>query len=190
MGQDVQARAPRERLLLSELREEDSSMTRVSISTPGFARSLCLAAAAVLALSAMQSQRAEAMSPINPGFAPPAKSAADDLMIQVRGGRGGGHGGGHMGGGHIGGGHFGAARIGGGGWHGARVAHIGGYRYGGFRHYGGHRFAHFHHRRFYGGFYPYTSYPYYHRRCRIVWTYHGPRRVCWHRHWHRWHRYW
>jgi hypothetical protein len=170
-------------------------MERISISTPGFVRSLCLAAAAAFALSAVPIERAAAMSPVNPGTAPSAQSTTDDLMIQVRGGHGGfggggGHGlgGGHMGGGHISGGHYGGARFGGGGWHGARVAHFGGYRYGGFRHYGGHRFAHFHHRRFYGGYYPY--YPYYHHhRCRIVWTYYGPRRVChWHR-WHRWHRY-
>ena len=179
-------------------------MTRISISTPGLVRSLCLAAAAAFALSAAPIERAAAMSPINPGIAPAAQSTADDLTIQVRGGGGGhgggGHGGGHMGGGHMGGGHmggghiggahFGGARFGGGGWHGARVAHFGGYRYGGFRH-GGNRFAHFHHRRFYGGYGYYPPY-YYHHRCRIVWTYYGPRRVCWHRHWHRWHHryYW
>jgi hypothetical protein len=181
-------------------------MTRISISTPGFVRSLCLAAAAVFALSTVPMERAAAMSPINPGLAP--SSATGDLMIQVRGGGGGhgggggghfgGGGGGHFGGGggahfggghfgaaHIGGGHFGGARFGGGGWRGARVAHFGGYRYGGFHR--GYRFARFHHHRrfFYGGYYPY----YYHHRCRIVWTYYGPRRVCWHHHWHRWHRY-
>ena len=159
-------------------------MTTISISSPGFVRGLCLAAAAVFALSAVPAQRAEAMSPINPGAAPQANSAD---LIQVRGGHGGGGGGHGFGGGHMGGGHFSGAHFGGGGWHGARVAHFGGYRYGGFRHYGGHRFAHFHHRRFYGGYgyYPY----YYHHRCRIVWTYYGPRRVCWHRHWHRWHHW-
>ncbi len=169
-------------------------MKKMSISTPGFVRSACLAAAAVLALSAVPAQRAEAMSPVNPGTAP-SQSATQDLLVQVRGGHGGGgagHGfGGHMGGGHIGGGHFGGGHFGGarfvggggwhGGWHGARVAHFGGFHRG------------FHHRRFfYGGYYPYY-YPYYHHRCRIVWTYYGPRRVCWHRHWHRWHhwrRYW
>ena len=149
-------------------------MTRISISTPGFVRSLCLAAAAVFALSAVPIERAAAMSPVSPGLAPPLNSTADDLMIQIRGG---GHGGGgHGGGGHIGGGHFGG-HFGGGGWHGARVAHFGGFHRG------------FHHRRFFhGGYYPYY-YPYYHHRCRIVWTYYGPRRVCWHRHWHRWHHY-
>jgi hypothetical protein len=162
-------------------------MTRISISTPGFVRSACLAAAAVFALSAVPIARAAAMSPINPGIAPPAQATADDLTIQVRGGHGGGGGGhmggggGHFGGGHIGGGHFGGHFGGGGwhggGWHGARVAHFGGFHRG------------FHHRRFFhGGYYPYY-YPYYHHRCRIVWTYYGPRRVCWHRHWHRWHHY-
>jgi hypothetical protein len=159
-------------------------MTRISISTPGFVRSLCLAAAAVFALSAVPIERAAAMSPINPGSVPPATSATDDLTIQVRGGHGGG-GGGH-GGGHFGGGHFGG-HVGGGGWHGAHVAHYGGYRYGGFHR--GYRFAHVHHHRrfFHRGYYPYYSY--YHHRCRIVWTYYGPRRVCGHRHWQRWHHY-
>jgi hypothetical protein len=163
-------------------------MTRISISTPGLVRSLCLAAAAVFALSAVPIERAAAVSPINPGIAPAAQSTADDLTIQVRGGGhgggghgGGGHGGGHFGGGHMGGGHFGGHFGGGGwhggGWHGARVAHFGGFHRG------------VHHRRFFhGGYYPYY-YPYYHHRCRIVWTNYGPRRVCWHRHWHRWHHY-
>jgi hypothetical protein len=158
-------------------------MKRISISTPGLVRSLCLAAAAVFALSAVPSERAEAMSPINPGTAPSAQSSTGDL-IQVRGGHGGG--GGHFGGGHFGGGHVGGGgwHGGGGGWHGARVAHFGGYRYGGFHH--GYRFAHVHHHRrfFHGGYYPYYSY--YHHRCRIVWTYYGPRRVCWHRRHHYW----
>jgi hypothetical protein len=173
-------------------------MTRISISTPGFVRSLWLDAAAVVALSAVPIERAAAMSPINPGIAPSAQSTTDGLAIQVRGGHGGGggghfggggghFGGGHIGGGHIGGGHFGAGGWhGGGGWHGARVGHFGGYHYGGFHR--GYRFAHFHHRRFYGGYYPYY-YPYYHHHCRIVWTYYGPRRVCWHRHWHHWRHY-
>jgi hypothetical protein len=168
-------------------------MTRISISTIlistfGFVRGLCLAAAAVFALSAVPIEHAAAMSPINPGIAPPAQSTTDDLTIQVRGGHGGG---GHGGGGHVGGGHFGSGGGGwhGGGWHGARVAHFGGYRYGGFRRYGGYRVAHFHHRRFYG-YAGYGYYPYYHHRCRIVWTYYGPRRVCWHRHWHHYRHYW
>ena len=171
-------------------------MTRISVSTPGLVRSLCLAAAAVFTLSAVTIERATAMSPIKPGLAP--SSSPGDLTIQVRGGGGGGGhgggggghfgggGGGHFGGGgggHFGGGHFGGAHFGGGGWHGAGVAHFGGFHRGGFGHF-------HHHRRFFvgGGYYPYY-YPYYHHRCRIVWTYYGPRRVCWHRHWHRWHHY-
>ncbi|WP_145657878.1 hypothetical protein [Bradyrhizobium stylosanthis] len=131
-------------------------------------RLLGIAAAATLMLSAGSAQRAEALTLINPATSPATKAATDDLVTQVRHG-GGGHGGG--------GGHF----------------HGGGIRYGGFRHYGGyHRhwgyrphfgYRHFH-RRYYGGYYPYYHYP---RRCRIIWTYYGPRRICrWH-HWHRWH---
>ena len=84
-----------------------------------------------------------------------------------------------------------------GGFRAAPAFHGGGYRYGGFRHYGGfHRYGiyrphygyrHFHRRYYYGGYYPYYNYP---RRCRVIWTYYGPRRVC---RWHRWHhpyRYW
>ena len=50
--------------------------------------------------------------------------------------------------------------------------------HGDFRHFGGYRFRTcFHHRRFFhGGYYP--GYYAYHHRCRIVWTYYGPRRVC------------
>lgn len=50
---------------------------------------------------------------------------------------------------------------------------------------------HFHHRRyFYGSSYYYPAY-YRHRRCRVVWTYYGPRRICrpyWH-HRHYWRPY-
>ena len=156
-------------------------------------RLLGLAAVAALMLSSGLARRAEAMTPINPTALPAAKAASDDMTIQVRhGGGGGGHfhgGGGHFGGFHGGGGHFG-------GFHG------GGYRYGGFHHFGGHGgyhrhwggtyrpyygYRHFHRRYYYGGYYPYYNYP---RRCRIIWTYYGPRRIC---RWHRWHypyRYW
>src|SRR6201995_1426697 len=79
-------------LLLPELWEEDH-MRKISISTPGFVRSACLAAAAVLALSITPVERVAAMTPISPGIAPSTQSATDDLMIQVRGGGGGGHGG-------------------------------------------------------------------------------------------------
>ena len=56
---------------------------------------------------------------------------------------------------------------------------------------GGYRFAHRHHfhRRFvYGP--SYYDYPYYYpyRRCHVVLTYYGPRRVCHYRHWR--HHYW
>ncbi|HEV2154227.1 hypothetical protein [Bradyrhizobium sp.] len=156
-------------------------------------RLLGLAAVATLMLSAGTAHRAEAMTPINPTALPAAKAASEDLITQVRHGGGGGHGGGfHGGGAHFGGFH-------GGGFRAAPAFHGGGYRYGGFRHYGGggfHRYGiyrphygyrHFHRRYYYGGYYPYYSYP---RRCRVIWTYYGPRRIC---RWHRWHhpyRYW
>ena len=172
-------------------------------------RLLGLAAVAALMLSAGTARRAEAMTPINPTALPAAKTSSHDVITQVR--FGGGHGGGgHGGGGHGGGGHFGGFHGGGGhfsGFHGggfraAPAFHGGGMRYGGI-HYGGyHRhwgggyyrpyygYRHFHRRFYYGGYYPYYYHP---RRCRIIWTYYGPRRICrWH-HWHRWHypyRYW
>ena len=151
-------------------------------------RLLGLAAVATLILSSGIARRAEAMTPINPTALPAAQAASDDMMIQVRGG--GGHGGFH--GGFHGGGHFG-------GFHG------GGMRYGGFHHFGGYGgyhhhwggyyrpyygYRHFHRRYYYGGYYPYYSYYHYPRRCRIIWTYYGPRRICrWH-HWHYPYRYW
>lgn len=180
-------------------------------------RLLGIAAAATLMLSAGTARRAEALTLINPATSPATKAAADDLVTQVRnGGHGGGfHGGGFRGGGFRGGGfHGGGRHIGGfhgGGFRGGHIggfraapafrhSHVGGYRYGGFRHggYGGyhrhwghHRphygYRHFHRRYYVGGYYPYYQYP---RRCRIVWTYYGPRRVC---HWPRWcypYRYW
>lgn len=163
-------------------------------------RLLGLAAVATLILSAGTARRADAMTPINPTALPAAKAAGDDMITQVRHGGGGhgGHGGFHGGGGFRGGGfHGGGAHFHGGGFRAAPAFHGGGYRYGGVRHYGGfHRYGgyrpyyyghrHFH-RRYYGGYYPYYSYP---RRCRVIWTYYGPRRIC---RWHRWHhpyRYW
>jgi hypothetical protein len=120
------------------------------------------------------------------------------------GGGGGFHGGGggvHIGGGgfhaggpvfHGGGMRYGGAVFRGGGYRAAPAFRGGSYRfsavrYGGHR-FGGHRFAHRHHfRGGYGGYYPYydDDYPYYYsyHRCRVVWTYYGPRRVC---HWHHW----
>ena len=166
-------------------------MPRIVDRRAGVVRLLGLAATAALMLLAGRAHRAEALTLINPASSVAAKRATDGMITQVRGGHGGG---GHIGGGHIGGGHMGG-HIGGGhfgGYHGGgfRAAHIGGYRYGGFHRYGGYRhYGGFYHRRYYyGGYYPYYHYP---RRCRIIWTYYGPRRVCrWH-HRHRWgYRYW
>jgi hypothetical protein len=190
-------RRKRERLCVRRRLHLMGGQQMTTTSMPKFLRSLALAAAAVVTLSFAAGQRAEAMSLITPG-ASPVKAAGDGL-IQVRGGHGGGggHGGFHGGGFHGGGFHGGGMHAfrGGGGWHGGRGWHGGGMRYGGFRHYGGYRVAHFHHHRrfFHGGYYPpyYGYYP----RCRIVYTYYGPRRVCGHRwhHYHRWHyhrHYW
>jgi hypothetical protein len=57
-----------------------------------------LGVAALLTFSAAVSQRAEALSPINPGAAATGKAAASGLTIEVRGGHGGGSGGGGGGG--------------------------------------------------------------------------------------------
>jgi len=137
---------------------------------------LGLAAAAMLVMSAIPAQRAEALSLINPGAAATAKIASGGLTTEVRGGHGGGgHGGG--GGGYHGGGAFHGAAIHAGGFRTAHVFHGGGFHHGGF--------AFRHHRRhfFYGA--SYYGYPYYYpyRRCHIVRTYYGPRRVCHYRHW-------
>jgi hypothetical protein len=126
-----------------------------------------------------------------------------------RGGMGGGgfrgggaafHGGGFRGGGaafHGGGFRGGGMAIHRGGFRAAPVFRGGGYRvapaFYGRRHFYGYRHAHhrpfFHHRRhFHRRFYfapAYYSYPayYYPRRCRVIWTYYGPRRIC--RPWYR-----
>ena len=124
-----------------------------------------LAVAGVVAI-ASPVQRAEALSLINPASAGAAKYASENLITEVRGGRGGG--GGFRGGG--GGGFRGG--FGGGGFRG------GGFRSGGFR--GG-----FYRPGFRGGFYGGPSYYYgygapliYPRRCRLIRTYYGLRRVC------------
>src|SRR3981081_3061461 len=71
----------------------------------GLVRCLSLAAAAMLALSAAGSQRAEALSLINPGAVPAAKYASNGLTTEVRGGHGhGGHGRAFRGGGFRSGG--------------------------------------------------------------------------------------
>lgn len=166
-------------------------------------RLLGLAAMATLMLTAGTPRPAEAMTPINPTALPAAKAASDGMITQVRfggGHGGGGHGGGFHGGGfHGGGGHFGGFHGGGfhgGGFRAAPAFHGGGYHYGGFHRFGGYGgyqrhwgyrpyygYRHFH-RRYYGGYYPYYHYP---RRCRIIWTYYGPRRIC---RWHHPYRYW
>jgi hypothetical protein len=171
-------------------------------------RSLGLAAAAMLVLTAATGQRAEALSLINPGAAPAAKYASDGLTTEVRGGRGGG------GGGFRGGGGGGFRGGGGGGFRGGGAAfHGGGFRGGGavfrgggfragpaFHRGGGYRYgaagivrhhhvaprrAYFHHRhhirpRYYG--YAPAYYPQ-RRFCRVVWTYYGPRKICRYRPW-------
>ena len=164
----------------------------IKILVPGrnVVRCLGLAAAAMLALSAVP-QRAEALSLINPGAASTAKLASDGLT-EV-------HGGGHGGGGFHSGGamfHGGGPVFHGGGFHGgAAVFHGGGFHTGPVFH-GGYRFAHHHfHRRFFYGasYYPYyDDYPYYYsyRRCPVIWTHFGPRRVCHYHHWHHWRHHW
>jgi hypothetical protein len=196
-----------------------SRMTNIPNLRRRLAQSLCIAAAAVLMMSA--TQRAEALSPINPAASPIGK-AASDALIEVRGGHGGG---GHGGGGHGGGGHHGGGggHFGGGGFRGGGAAfHGGGFRGGGaafhgggirafhgggFYRGGGARYAapliYRHHRHHFGPrYYGYAPNYYYgpRRFCRVVWTYYGPRRICryrpWHHHWHHhrrhhhWRAYW
>ena len=158
-------------------------LVRGLVRSRGFVRCWGLAAAATLMLAAAPGQRAEALSPINPGGAPAAKHISDGLTTEVRGGHGGGHGGG----GHRGGG----GGFHGGGFHGGGAAfHGGGFRHGGYRFAHGQRFHRHHfHRRFY---YAPSYYNYPHRYCRVVWTYYGPRKICryrpWHHHWRYHHR--
>jgi len=132
-------------------------------------------------------------------------------------GGGGFHGGGFRGGGAAfrgGGFRGGGAAFHGGGFRGGGMAiHRGGFRAAPAFHGGGHRFAHRHafhrphyvhrhhfghrrvfHRRFYAApaYYTYPAY-YYPRRCRVIWTYYGPRKICKYRPWHHRHyayRYW
>jgi hypothetical protein len=193
----------------------DSRMIRILDSRRGLSKRglihLGLAVAALFVVSTAANKPAQAMSLINAGSADVAKQVSEGLTTQVHGhgggggrGGGGGHGGGgaHFGGGghggggmHFGGGggHGGGMHFGGGGFRSAPAFHHvggGGYRYGG-HHFGGYRFAHHHHRHFYrpyyyGSYYP-SDYYYPYRRCRIVLTHYGPRRICHHRSWHRWH---
>src|SRR5882724_7813984 len=113
-------------------------MMKIPDPKRGLVRCFGVAAAAMLVLSAAASQRAEALSLINPGAASTAKYVSDGLTTEVRGGGhgGGGHGGGGHGGGGHGGGHGGR---GGGGFHGGfhgggAAVHGGGFRSGGVRH--------------------------------------------------------
>ncbi|WP_027580757.1 hypothetical protein [Bradyrhizobium sp. Ai1a-2] len=138
---------------------------------------LGLMAAAVIVL-ATATQPAEALSVASPLTVPATKAATDGHATEVRfGGHGGGgfRGGGFRGGGFRGGG---AAFHRGGGFRGGGFGFHRGYRYGGF-----HRYYGFHRRHFHRGFYYGSSY-YHPRRCRVVWTHYGPRRICrpwWHR---------
>src|SRR5665647_692204 len=174
----------------------------------GFVVSLGSAAAAMLALSVVpqRAEALSLINPGAAPSAKAASGGLTTEVVSRGGGGGGFHGGdgfhggrGFHGGGavfHGGGGpvfHGGALRSGGAVFHGGGfrtgpVFHGGGYRYSGLR-YGGYRsggcrFAHHHHfhRRFcYGAsYYPYYDSPYYYpyRRCRTIWTYYGPRRVC------------
>ena len=147
-------------------------------------------ASALLTLSALAGQRAEALSPINPGSAAVSKAAANGLTIEVHGGHGGGGGGGRSGG--LGGGRgFSGAAVRGGTFGTGPAVGAGGTRF------VGHGFAHRH--RFRGVFvdgvyyddYP-SDYPYYDYPaadpgfvagpgCRVVVTAYGPRVVCYHR---------
>ncbi len=178
-------------------------MLRIPNFGTGFLRCLGLAAVAALLLAATPTRRAEALTLVSPAASPVVKTASGAMItVAYHGGAGV-----HLGGGGGGTG-FHAAPMG--GFHGGPVGgfrtgpaiyggHIGGYRYGGYRyggyrvggyHYGGYPYWHRHHRfyrRFYGGlYYPYyySDYYYYpYRRCRIIWTYYGPRRIC---RWPRW----
>ena len=154
---------------------------------------------ALLMGSVFFGQRAEALSPLNPGGAGMNKTVANGLTVEVRGGHGGGGGGGGRGGG----GSFGGGRgFSTGGFSGAAVRSVGagapavaaGSRY------AGRPFGHRHHfhRVFIGGVY-YDDYPYDYPDyydypsdypvhafvagggCRRVLTVLGPRVVCHHR---------
>src|SRR5580700_4697554 len=155
------------------------------------------AAAALMMVSIFASQPTEAMSPINPASASTSKTVANGLMVEVRGGHGGGGGGsgrsGGWGGGRSAGGVSGAFVRGGAiGAAPAAVAgapRFAGHGFGHHRHFGG---------AFIGGVY-YDDYPYDYPDtyddptvysapvfvagggCRRVLTVHGPRVVCHHR---------
>lgn len=110
-----------------------------------------MAVAAAIAIAAPV-QRAEALSLITPAGVGTAKHASENFVIEVRRGGGGFRGGGFRGGGFHGGRHF--------------------HRHHFHRHHFHHR-RHFHRPRFFVG--APVIYP---RRCRIVWTDFGPRKIC------------
>jgi hypothetical protein len=162
-------------------------MTIVFGVARGIARRAGLIAIAAVALTAATQERAQALSLSTPGV--PAAKYASENLIEVRGGHGGGRGGGgfHGGGGFRGGAiHGGGVRSGGfayrsGGFRAAHIYRGGGHRYSGLR-YGGARFAYHrpfvHRRHFHRRFYAPYAYSSYYPRCRIVWTYYGPRKIC------------
>jgi len=152
------------------------------------------AAVALLMASTFASQRAEALSPVNPGMAGTGKAVTNGLTIEVHGhGGGGGWGSGRSVGGSFGAGRGVGGAVIGGGAIGAGAAGVA----------GSHRFAGhaFGHRRHFGGAfiggvyyddYPYDDPDYYGYPpvypafvagggCRRVMTVHGPRVVCHHR---------
>jgi hypothetical protein len=164
----------------------------------GHALRLLGVAASLLALSTLAGQRAEALSPINPGSAPTGKAAANGFAIEVRGGHGG-SGGGHSGG-YGGGRGFSGAAVRGGTYGTGPAVVAGGTRF------AGHGFAHRHRVRgvFVGGVYyddypddyPYDDYPAVDPGvvaapgCRLVVTAYGQRVLCHHRAARRTHAHW
>jgi hypothetical protein len=125
-------------------------------------RCLVGATAAMLVLSAVPAERAEAMSLINAGGVPSAKQAFEGLTVEVHGG--GGHGGiSHGASPHSSATPVSAPAI--------RAAVVtSGVRSGHHHHHHHHPFGSF----FYGPsyYYPYVD------DCRIIWTAYGERRVC------------
>jgi len=193
---NAQMNVPQAGIAFGTIRGGYQAMTKVSGAARGLVRCVGLAAAAVLVLSAAPQQRAEALSLASPGTLPVAKYASEGMTIEVRGGHGGHGGGGFHGGGaafHGGGFRGGGMAFRGGGYRAAHIYRGGGHRYSGLR-YGGYRFAHhrhhFHHRHFHRRFYAPSYYYHYPRRCRIVLTYWGPRKICRYRHWRHHRIYW
>jgi len=163
-------------------------------------------AASLLTLSAVASQRAEALSPINPGSTTTNKAAANGFTIEVRGGHGGGGGGGsgHSSGGIGGSRGFSGAAVRGGTFGTGPGVVAGAPRF------AGHGFAHRH--RFGGVFiggvyyddypydYPYDDYPADYPAvdpgvvaapgCHLVVTAYGQRVLCHRRAPRRYHAYW